>query len=116
MSKEPTIESYLGIEEFEDKCDADLHNRLSKLHAEIDNLSSLDTEDPDDVQTAIDDIQWYSSELSDAVAIIEHYTEIYYLIDHWRSEVESRLSDEEKEEFEQLVLVHRLKTKPCKNK
>ena len=111
-NKEPHIADFVGLSKWEPDHNynetAKTIKRLKEVIANIGKAEKLSTEeDFEELTGIISDIAWEVRAIEDAIDIIEDYETIDF--EKWYTEVEDRLSEEEKIAFEQEKIVHKLK-------
>ena len=115
MSKEYTLGEFLGIDTIEFDVPVDV---LTELQQAIDTIGILEsftyddedaTEQLSEIGDRVNDLSWNVRAMETAIELLKKADEHETIASNWEYEVECKLSDKERSEFEQEQTIRKLK-------
>jgi hypothetical protein len=118
MDKPNAITDIVGLNKYVPAVDWEQSRKVNKaLLSIIDTIVKLKSEldstynEPDmtEIDNLVDDLQWGVKDIEVAMEVLEDYEEAADAVERRESEIIDRLTDDEQEEFDQQMIMYKLK-------
>ena len=109
MKQKPTVETYFKLNPpFRDIPTGRIQKDVGKLRTAIHDLTKCDVEDKEEVNYVISEVEYYESVLSEVMGTVEVFVELEEVYHKVLDLLEERMNPEEREEFEQQLVMYEL--------